>query len=59
MTVKEGDVLVCQCEDCNLELVVQQACSEDACGCEGCEIQVSCCDLPMVVKEKGGCCCGD
>ena len=60
MKVKEGDVLVCACDDCDLELVVQSACGEEACGCEGCEVNVTCCDEPMVLKEKkGGCCCGD
>ena len=63
MKVNEGDVLVCQCEDCNLELVVQQSCSEGSsceCGDSGCEVNVSCCDKPMELKEKkSGCCCGD
>ena len=57
MKVKEGDVLVCQCEDCNLELTVTKACKDDACGtCS--EIEVSCCGKPMAVKS-GGCCCGE
>ncbi len=64
MKAKAGDVLVCQCEDCKMELLVQETCTADSscgCGCEeGCEVTVVCCDKPMVVKEKkGGCCCGD
>lgn len=63
MKVKEGDVLVCQCEDCNVQLVVQETCTaESSCGCgcdDGCEVSVTCCDKPMVLKKKGGCCCGD
>jgi hypothetical protein len=63
MKVKEGDVLVCECEDCDLELVVRQGCTKQSCGCDsdGADITVTCCDKPMVLQEKKGgcCCCGD
>lgn len=60
MKVKPGDVLVCQCEDCDVELTVSQTCSTASCG-EQCDVQVACCDQPMALKppEGGcGCCCG-
>ena len=57
MVVKEGDVLVCQCDDCDTELTVTKACSTVACG-DKCDVEVSCCDKPMVVKSAGCCCCG-
>jgi hypothetical protein len=47
MKVKEGDVLVCQCEDCEIELAVTKVCREGTCGIEG-NINVSCCDKPMI-----------
>lgn len=49
MKVKEGDVLVCQCEDCEIELAVTKVCREGTCGIEG-NINVSCCDKPMILK---------
>ena len=59
MKVKEGDVLVCQCGDCELEVTVTRVCGPVSCGCEPvcCEIEASCCNEPLVVKS--GCCCGD
>ncbi|HEY3397316.1 MAG TPA: hypothetical protein VGM19_06590 [Armatimonadota bacterium] len=58
MKVKPGDVLVCQCEDCGLELVVKETCSSDACGHEACDVEATCCDKPLVLKKSEGCCCG-
>ncbi len=58
MQVKQGDVLVCQCEDCNLELTVTKACEDDKCStCS--DVEVSCCGKPMTVKAGGCCCCGE
>ena len=55
MKVKEGDVFVCKCEDCDLELTVTQACTTQTCGtCS--DIEVMCCDQPMVLKSEAGCC---
>ncbi|MGC9319843.1 MAG: hypothetical protein ACP5KN_17550 [Armatimonadota bacterium] len=49
MEVKEGDVLVCQCEDCDMELTVTKACRQGSCG--SCmDIEATCCDLPMVKR---------
>jgi hypothetical protein len=64
MKVKEGDILVCLCDDCNLQLVVQRTCTaEGSCECgdgDGCDITVTCCNEPMALKEKkSGCCCGE
>lgn len=50
MEVKEGDVLVCQCDDCNIELTVTKACDTKSCGVK-CDIDVNCCDQPMKLKE--------
>ena len=67
MKVKEGDVLVCQCEDCQATLTVVAACpaetcSTASCGCgEECDVEATCCGLPMVVKSSKpscGSCCG-
>ncbi len=57
MKVKEGDVLVCQCDDCDAEITIIKACSTESCG-ESCDIEVTCCGKPMVLKkkEKGHCC---
>ena len=59
MKVKEGDVLVCQCGDCALEVAVTRVCGPVSCGCEPacCDIEASCCNEPLVLKS--GCCCGD
>jgi hypothetical protein len=46
LKVKEGDVLVCKCKDCTIELTVTKACNPDACGVE-CDISASCCDGTM------------
>jgi len=51
MKVKEGDVLVCKCKDCTIELTVTKACNPDACGVE-CDISASCCDGAMEIKMK-------
>ena len=65
MKVKAGDVLVCQCEDCQAALTVAAACvtascATESCGCgEECDIEATCCGLPMVVKSgEGSCGCG-
>ena len=53
MKIKEGDVLVCTCDDCKIELTVTKACTDQECGCEfDCDIDASCCGEPMVVKAK-------
>ncbi len=54
MKLKDGDVLVCQCDDCDAELTVTKACTTESCG-DGCDVKATCCDKPMV--KKGGCCC--
>jgi hypothetical protein len=55
MKAKEGDVLVCQCEDCGMEVTVSKSCSGDTCStCE--DLEVMCCGEPMEKKEKGCCC---
>ena len=51
MKVKEGDVLICTCNDCTIELTVTKACNPDACGIE-CDINASCCDGTMEIKKK-------
>jgi TusA-related sulfurtransferase len=58
MKVKEGDVLKCQCEDCGLEITVNKTCASDACSHEECDLEAVCCDKPLVLKEKKGCCGG-
>ena len=58
MKVKAGDVLACQCDDCDLELTVTKACKDDACdACSCSDVDVSCCGKPMVVKTST-CGCG-
>ncbi len=49
MKVKKGDVLVCSCKDCSVQLTVTSTCDADKCGLE-CEVNATCCDKPMVVK---------
>jgi hypothetical protein len=49
MKVKEGDVLVCHCEDCHIELTVTKSCSTETCGVE-CELDAKCCGEPMDLK---------
>lgn len=52
MKVREGDVLVCSCGDCNIELQVTKACTPDVCGHDvECEIDAECCGSPMTVKH--------
>jgi hypothetical protein len=52
MDVKDGDVLVCACEDCDIELTVKRACSGDSCTHESeCELTVECCGKPMEVRR--------
>jgi hypothetical protein len=50
MEVKEGDILVCQCDDCNIELTVTKVCDTKSCGVK-CELDLKCCDKPMKLKE--------
>jgi len=51
MKVKEGDVLVCNCSDCKIELTVTKACSTELCGHDvECEVEASCCGKPMILK---------
>ncbi len=43
-----GDVLVCKCGNCELEL---KACNSDKCGHDvACEVEATCCGEPMVLK---------
>ena len=51
MKVKEGDVLVCQCDKCDIELTVTKVCSEGVCHIEG-SIDLKCCDKPMIIKKQ-------
>jgi hypothetical protein len=51
MKIKEGDILVCQCEDCEVELTVTKVCDGEACGIK-CEIDAKCCDKPMKLKSE-------
>ena len=46
---REGDVLTCGCQDCNVELTVTKACQGDVCG-TGCDVDVRCCGEPMQVR---------
>ena len=51
MKVKQGDVLVCNCNDCKIELTVTKACSTELCGHEVvCDVEASCCGKPMTLK---------
>ena len=50
MKVKKGDVLVCSCEDCGVELTVTNTCTTEKCGLE-CDVKATCCDKPMVLKK--------
>mgnify|MGYP000139880850 CR=1 FL=1 len=49
MKVQEGDVLICSCQDCDIELTVTKACSSGSCG-DCSDIEVVCCGEPMVKK---------
>lgn len=52
MKVKEGDVLVCSCKDCETELTITKACCGDTCDHDArCDIQVMCCGESMTIKE--------
>lgn len=51
MKVKVGDVLVCACDDCKVELTVTEACDSEKCDIE-CDIKAECCNEPMVLKKK-------
>lgn len=51
MKVKEGDILVCQCEDCHIELMVTKACDTESCGVQ-CDLDAKCCEKPMKLKGK-------
>ena len=51
MTVKHGDVLVCTCSDCNIELTVTKSCISEKCEIgEEREVDVICCGKPMEMK---------
>jgi len=50
MKVKKGDVLVCSCEDCDVELTVTKACSTEKCDIK-CDINAVCCEKPMELKK--------
>ncbi|HTP67067.1 MAG TPA: hypothetical protein VMJ66_16875 [Geobacteraceae bacterium] len=53
MKVKEGDVLVCACGDCKIEMTITKACNDQVCGCEvDCDIDAKCCGEPMTLKMK-------
>jgi hypothetical protein len=49
MNVKEGDVLVCGTDDCEVELTVTKGCKAKTCG-PACNIEATCCDKPMKLK---------
>lgn len=51
MKVKEGDVLICKSKGCEVELLVQKACTREQCGVE-CDVELSCHNEPMQVKKK-------
>ncbi len=52
MKVKDGDVLVCSCGNCDIELTVTRTCSGDTCTHDTeCELSVVCCGEPMQIKE--------
>ena len=51
MKVKQGDLLVCTCEDCDVELSVKKACNSKSCGVE-CDLEVSCHGEQMRIKKK-------
>ncbi|MGD9496314.1 MAG: hypothetical protein AB7Y46_08385 [Armatimonadota bacterium] len=51
MKVQEGDVLICSCEDCDLELTVTKACSQGSCG-DCMDVTAECCGRPMVLKRR-------
>jgi hypothetical protein len=51
MKVQEGDVLVCQCDNCDVELTVTKSCEQGECStCS--DIQVKCCDVDMSKKPR-------
>ena len=50
MKVQEGDVLICACGDCDVELTVTKACSHGSCG-ECTDLTVECCGKPMILKS--------
>lgn len=52
MKVKEGDVLICTHNDCKMELTVTKTCDDKTCGCDECELEVTCCGEPMKLKQK-------
>ena len=51
MEVREGDVLVCQCDNCDAELTVTKACDQGSCG-ECMDIQIQCCGVEMTKKPS-------
>jgi hypothetical protein len=50
MKVREGDILVCTCDDCKVELTVTKSCDDKT--CKDCDIDVKCCGKPMKLKRK-------
>lgn len=53
MKVENGDVLVCDCADCHLEVEVTRVCTTESCG-EACDVDARCCGKPMKKKSKQG-----
>ncbi|MFP4250243.1 MAG: hypothetical protein ACLFU7_11330 [Armatimonadota bacterium] len=51
MEVREGDVLVCQCDNCDVELTVTKTCEQGACK-ECTDLQVECCGAEMTKKPR-------
>lgn len=49
MEVREGDVLICQCDNCDVELTVTKACEQGSCG-DCMDIEIKCCGVDMVKK---------
>ncbi|MDW7710379.1 MAG: hypothetical protein SCH98_07865 [Deferrisomatales bacterium] len=52
MKVKVGDILVCDCADCHLEVEVTSVCTTQKCGTD-CDVDARCCGKPMKRKAKG------
>lgn len=51
MQVTEGDVLICQCDNCDAELTVSKVCSQGECGtCM--DLQIECCGVEMAKKPR-------
>jgi hypothetical protein len=53
MKVKHGDVLICTCSNCKIELTVTKACYTEKCNLgEECEVNVTCCGNAMELKTE-------